>query len=202
MTRVDTFPARHVRGASLRVIYIIIIIMIVSLFASFAAAFSPSSSLLPRCFLPYSIFRTFPACGDLRPCQHSSILEISYDGVQKQSGSKWIQPHKIFGDSVALCMANPWDLTGQNDEQNDMFDMPQRNQSKMSEATETLRRDFKAQVAESQSMPGFLRGALDPLRLKRNVADSRVAYLSRMLGAKTHCPSCCDPVFTLSLVSG
>lgn len=79
---------------------------------------------------------------------------------------------------LQLRMANPWDTTGSP---NDMFSMPQRNESKLGEATETLRRDFKQQVADSQALPGFLRGALDPLRLKRNVKESRVAFLSRML---------------------
>lgn len=78
-------------------------------------------------------------------------------------------------------MADPWDLTGQDDKKNEMWNMPKRNESKMSEATETLRRDFKNQMAESSGLPGFLRGALDPLRLKRNVQEARVAYLSRML---------------------
>ena len=85
------------------------------------------------------------------------------------------------GRHVSLRMADPWDLTpGRKAEQSSMFNMPRRNESKMSEATETLRRDFKAQMAESQALPGFLRGAMDPLRLKRNVKESRVAYLSRM----------------------
>ena len=100
--------------------------------------------------------------------------------------------------------AEPWDLTGQD---GGMFSMPRRNASKMGEATETLRRDFKGQVAASQGMngnffdeilhkyymfmmtykessslsQGFLRGALDPLRLKRNVREARVSSLSRML---------------------
>ena len=98
--------------------------------------------------------------------------------------------------------AEPWDLTGQD---GGMFSMPRRNESKMGEATETLRRDFKDQVAASQGLPGnlcdemlhkyygltykessslsqgFLRGALDPLRLKRNVREARVSSLSRML---------------------
>ena len=77
-------------------------------------------------------------------------------------------------------MADPWDLTGQKSEQNEMFNNPRRNESKMSEATETLRREFKQSQAQSQSLPGFMRGALDPLRLKRNVQEARVAYLSRM----------------------
>lgn len=59
--------------------------------------------------------------------------------------------------------------------------MPMRNQSKMSQATETLRRDFQEMTDESQALPGFLRGALDPLRLKRNVKEARIAYLARML---------------------
>ena len=62
-----------------------------------------------------------------------------------------------------------------------MFNMPNRNESKIGEATETLRRDYKQQVADSKALPGFLRGAVDPLRLKRNVKESRLAYLSRML---------------------
>ena len=85
---------------------------------------------------------------------------------------------------LQLRMANPWDTTGSGPSEpidNDMFSMPKRNESKMGEATETLRRDFKQQVAESQALPGFLRGALDPLRLKRNVKESRVVFLSRML---------------------
>lgn len=85
---------------------------------------------------------------------------------------------------MALRMADPWDLTGQKQDQNEMFNMPARNESKMSAATETLRRDFKSQMAENQALPGFLRGALDPLRLKRNVQEARVAYLLRMLEGK------------------
>jgi len=77
--------------------------------------------------------------------------------------------------------AEPWDLTGQQGGGDGMFSMPRRNESKMGEATETLRRDFKQQVAASQGLPGFLRGALDPLRLKRNVREARVSSLSRML---------------------
>jgi len=72
-------------------------------------------------------------------------------------------------------------MTRQKCEQNEMFNNPRRNESKMSEATETLRREFKQSQAQSQALPDFMRGALDPLRLKRNVQEARVAYLSRML---------------------
>jgi len=83
--------------------------------------------------------------------------------------------------TAPLHMADPWDLTPRKPDGNEMFSMPNRNQSKTSEATETLRRDFQARTDESQALPGFLRGALDPLRLKRNVKEARIAYLARML---------------------
>ena len=73
-----------------------------------------------------------------------------------------------------VCLgAEPWDLTGDN-----MFSS--RNASKMTAATETLRRSFTDQMRDSAAMPGFLRGALDPLRLKRNVQEARTAVLSRL----------------------
>jgi hypothetical protein len=54
-------------------------------------------------------------------------------------------------------------MTRQKCEQNEMFNNPRRNESKMSEATETLRREFKQSQAQSQALPDFMRGALDPL---------------------------------------
>ena len=82
-----------------------------------------------------------------------------------------------------------------------MFNMPMRNESKLGEATETLRRDFKQKVADSQALPGFLRGALDPLRLQRNVKESRVAYLSRMLKGRWLTPAIvCCPAFSVERI--
>lgn len=89
--------------------------------------------------------------------------------------------------TAPLRMADPWDLTPRKPDGNEMFSMPNRNQSKTGEATETLRRDFQARTDESQALPGFLRGALDPLRLKRNVKEARIAYLARMLKGEPVC---------------
>ena len=50
----------------------------------------------------------------------------------------------------------------------DLFWNPVRNQSKMSAATETIRREFKNQMIQNEALPGYLKGALDSLRLKRN----------------------------------
>jgi len=118
----------------------------------------------------------------------TSLHQGVHNKESYSSSNSFLHPSSPRGKRVSMKMADPWDLTGQREENNTMFNNPNRNESKMSEATATLRRDFKKQMAESQALPGFLRGALDPLRLKRNVEQSRVAYLSRMLQADDATP--------------
>lgn len=73
----------------------------------------------------------------------TSLHQGVHNKESYSSSNSFLHPSSPRGKRVSMKMADPWDLTGQREENNAMFNNPNRNESKMSEATATLRRDFK-----------------------------------------------------------
>ena len=100
------------------------------------------------CLLALPIARmSAPLCSAFMPAPNAA-LSLSCPGPRASITIQRNGRRRCVAQS-----AEPWDLTGQD---GGMFSMPRRNESKMGEATETLRRDFKDQVAASQGLPGNL----------------------------------------------